>query len=170
MLEVWKGCHGWSVNNIPFWSVWVHLLVVYFWFVLPVVYGTPLREFWKYERGHQFRSCTSMKNSQCNCYAKRKKRLEFVKILIFITVDIFKHTAKKIRNLNEQITSYLKCMVPLKCLSVCRYVKIMKLITCHNYKAYCFSAIVLHVSVMKTMCKQSWYKTAPLMAFIRLIH
>jgi hypothetical protein len=29
--------------------------------------------------------------------------LEFVKILIFITVDIFKHTAKKIRKLNEQI-------------------------------------------------------------------
>jgi hypothetical protein len=40
---------------------------------LPVVYGTLLREFWKYERGHQIRSCTSMKNSQCNCYAKRNK-------------------------------------------------------------------------------------------------
>ena len=38
--------------------------------------------------------------------------LEFVKILIFIAVDIFKHTAKKIRKLNEQIKSYLKCMVP----------------------------------------------------------
>ena len=34
MLEVWKGCHGWSVNNLPFWSVWVHLLVVYFWLLL----------------------------------------------------------------------------------------------------------------------------------------
>jgi len=32
--------------------------------------------------------------------------LEFVKILIFITVDIFKHTAKKIRKLNEQIKFY----------------------------------------------------------------
>jgi hypothetical protein len=40
---------------------------------LPVVYGTPLREFCKYERGHQIRSCTSMKNSQYNCYDKRKK-------------------------------------------------------------------------------------------------
>jgi hypothetical protein len=29
--------------------------------------------------------------------------LEFVKILIFITVDIFKHTVKKIGKLNEQI-------------------------------------------------------------------
>jgi hypothetical protein len=38
--------------------------------------------------------------------------LEFVKILIFIIVDIFKHTAKKIRILNEQIKFYLKCMVP----------------------------------------------------------
>ena len=38
--------------------------------------------------------------------------LEFVKILIFITVDIVKHTAKKIRKLNEQIKFYLKCMVP----------------------------------------------------------
>jgi len=38
--------------------------------------------------------------------------LEFVKILIFITVDIFKHTAKIIRKLNEQIKFYLKCMVP----------------------------------------------------------
>jgi len=38
--------------------------------------------------------------------------LEFVNILIFITVDIFKHTAKKIRQLNEQIKFYLKCMVP----------------------------------------------------------
>jgi hypothetical protein len=37
--------------------------------------------------------------------------LEFVKILIFITVDIFKHTAKKIRKLNEQIKFDLKCMV-----------------------------------------------------------
>jgi len=27
-------------------------------------------------------------------------------------VDIFKHTAKKIRKLNEQIKFYLKCMVP----------------------------------------------------------
>jgi hypothetical protein len=27
-------------------------------------------------------------------------------------VDIFKHTAKKIRKLNEQINFYLKCMVP----------------------------------------------------------
>jgi hypothetical protein len=34
-------------------------------------------------------------------------------MLIFITVDIFKHTAKKIRKLNEQIKFYLKCMVPL---------------------------------------------------------
>ena len=43
--------------------------------------------------------------------------LEFVKILIFITVDIFKHTAKKIRKLNEQIKFYMKCMVPttLRC-------------------------------------------------------
>ena len=39
-------------------------------------------------------------------------RLEFVKILIFITVCIFKHTAKKIRKLNEQVKFYLKCMVP----------------------------------------------------------
>jgi hypothetical protein len=38
--------------------------------------------------------------------------LEFVKMLIFITVDIFKHTAKKIRKLKEQIKFYLKCMVP----------------------------------------------------------
>jgi hypothetical protein len=38
--------------------------------------------------------------------------LEFVKILIFITVDIFKHTTKKIRKLNEWIKFYLKCMVP----------------------------------------------------------
>jgi hypothetical protein len=39
--------------------------------------------------------------------------LEFVKILIFITVDIFKHTPKKkIRKLNEQVKFYLKCMVP----------------------------------------------------------
>ena len=38
--------------------------------------------------------------------------LEFAKIFIFITVDIFKHTAKKIRKLNEQIKFYLKCMVP----------------------------------------------------------
>jgi hypothetical protein len=30
-----------------------------------------------------------------------------VEILIFITVDIFKHTAKKIRKLNEQIKFYL---------------------------------------------------------------
>jgi hypothetical protein len=29
--------------------------------------------------------------------------LEFVKILIFITVDIFKHNAKKIRKLNEML-------------------------------------------------------------------
>jgi hypothetical protein len=35
-----------------------------------------------------------------------------VKSLIFITVDIFKHTAKKIRKLNEQIKFYLKCIVP----------------------------------------------------------
>ena len=32
--------------------------------------------------------------------------MEFVKILIFITVDIFKHIAKKIRKLNEQIKFY----------------------------------------------------------------
>jgi len=38
--------------------------------------------------------------------------LEFAKILMFITVGIFKHTAKKIRKLNEQIKFYLKCMVP----------------------------------------------------------
>ena len=38
--------------------------------------------------------------------------MEFAKILIFITVDIFKDTAKKIRKLNEQIKFYLKCMVP----------------------------------------------------------
>ena len=39
--------------------------------------------------------------------------LEFAKKkLIFITVDIFKHTANKIRKLNEQIKFYLKCMVP----------------------------------------------------------
>jgi hypothetical protein len=38
--------------------------------------------------------------------------LKFVKILIFITVDIFKRTAKKIRKLDEQIKFYLKCMVP----------------------------------------------------------
>ena len=31
--------------------------------------------------------------------------------MIFITVDIFKHTAKKIRKLNEQIKFYLKCMI-----------------------------------------------------------
>jgi hypothetical protein len=37
--------------------------------------------------------------------------LEFVKILIIITVNIFKHTAKKIRKLNEQIKFFLKCMV-----------------------------------------------------------
>jgi len=38
--------------------------------------------------------------------------LEFVKILIFITVYLFKHTAKKVRKLNEQIKFYLKCKVP----------------------------------------------------------
>jgi len=38
--------------------------------------------------------------------------LKFAKILIFITVDIFKHTAKKIRKLNKQIKFCLKCMVP----------------------------------------------------------
>jgi len=38
--------------------------------------------------------------------------LEFLEILIFIRVDIFKHTAQKIRKLNEQIKFYLKCMVP----------------------------------------------------------
>ena len=37
---------------------------------------------------------------------------ESVAMLIFINVDIFKHTAKKIRKLNEQIKFYLKCMVP----------------------------------------------------------
>ena len=35
--------------------------------------------------------------------------LEYVKILIFIRVDIL---PKKIRKLNEQIKFYLKCMVP----------------------------------------------------------
>jgi Ni,Fe-hydrogenase I cytochrome b subunit len=34
--------------------------------------------------------------------------LKFAKILIFIKVDIFKHTAKKIRKLNKQIKFYLK--------------------------------------------------------------
>ena len=71
--------------------------------------------------------------------------------MIFITVNIFKHTAKKIRNLNEQITSYLKCMVPLKCLSVCRYVKIMKLITCHNYKAATMTRLKKSVNI-KGIC------------------
>jgi len=33
------------------------------------------------------------------------------KILIFITVEKFKH-CQKIRKLNEQIKFYLKCMVP----------------------------------------------------------
>jgi hypothetical protein len=45
--------------------------------------------------------------------AVRKTVETFAKILIFITVDIFKHTAKKkIRKLNEQIKFYLKCRVP----------------------------------------------------------
>ena len=38
-----------------------------------------------------------------------------VKFAIYLTkikVDIFKHTAKKIRKLNEQIKFYRKCMVP----------------------------------------------------------
>jgi hypothetical protein len=37
--------------------------------------------------------------------------LEFANIWIFITVDIFKYTAKKIRKLNEQIKFYLKGLV-----------------------------------------------------------
>jgi hypothetical protein len=38
-----------------------------------------------------------------------------VKFAIYLTkikVDIFKHTAKKIRKLNEQIKFYRNCMVP----------------------------------------------------------
>jgi hypothetical protein len=41
-----------------------------------------------------------------------RKAAKFVISLIFNTVDIFKHTAKKIRELNEQIKFYLKCMLP----------------------------------------------------------
>jgi hypothetical protein len=41
------------------------------------------------------------------CEKQNEKSLK-----IFITVDIFKHTAKKIRKLNEKIKFYLKCMVP----------------------------------------------------------
>ena len=45
-------------------------------------------------------------------YSSESAGWNLLKILIFITVDIFKHTAKKIRKLNEQIKFYLKCMVP----------------------------------------------------------
>jgi hypothetical protein len=48
--------------------------------------------------------------------------LEFAKILIFIAVNIFKHTAKKIRKLNEQIKFYLKWVAPeTLCVHYVRY-------------------------------------------------
>ena len=58
------------------------------------------------DQNHREKSCYVAREFIALCW------LEFVKILIFIRVDTFKHTVKKIRKLDEQIKFYLKCMVP----------------------------------------------------------
>jgi hypothetical protein len=54
-----------------------------------------------------FKHLGNQNHREKSCYVASEflalSLLEFVKLLIFITVDIFKHTAKKIRKLNEQI-------------------------------------------------------------------
>jgi hypothetical protein len=60
----------------------------------------------------QISSISVIKTTEKSCYVASEfialSLLEFAKILIFITVDIFKHTAKKIRKLNEQIKILLE--------------------------------------------------------------